>query len=76
MIAIAAEITGRHIRYATVPEIAFKVGGWFNPAVKEASEMLPRYRGDNIFDSSKLADRFPDFTPTTYREGIAEILSE
>ena len=75
MIDIASEITGRDIRYTTVPEIAFKVGGLFNPAVREATELLPRYRGDNIFDSSKFADRFPDFPPTTYREGIAEILS-
>ena len=74
MIEICSEITGRHIRYTTVPEIAFTVGGWFKPAVKEASELLPRYRCDNIFDSSKFAARFPDFTATTYREGLAELL--
>jgi nucleoside-diphosphate-sugar epimerase len=76
MIEIASEVTGRDIRYTTVPEIAFKIGGSFNPAVKEASELLPRYRGDNIFDSSKFATRFPDFTVTTYRQGITEILND
>lgn len=76
MIEIASSVTGRDIRYTTVPEIAFKVGGWFNPAVKEASELLPRYRDDNIFDSTKFARRFPDFKITTYREGIAEILND
>lgn len=76
MIEIASDVTGRRIRYTTVPEIAFKIGGWFNPAVQEASELLPRYRGDNIFDSSKFATRFPDFTVTTYREGITEILND
>lgn len=76
MVEIASDVTGRPIRYTTVPEIAFKIGGWFNPAVKEASELLPRYRGDNIFDSSKFATRFPDFNTTTYREGIAEILND
>jgi hypothetical protein len=76
MIDIGSDVTGRGIRYTTVPEVAFKVGGWFNPAVKEASELLPRYRDDNIFDSSKFAAHFPDFKITTYREGIAEILRE
>lgn len=75
MIDIASDVTGRDIRYTTVPEIAFKVGGWFNPAVKEASELLPRYREDNIFDSSKFATRFPEFRITTYRGGITEILN-
>lgn len=76
MIDIAGDVTGRDIRYTTVPEIAFTVGGWFNPAVKEASELLPRYRGDNIFDSSKFATRFPNFTATTYRQGITELLNQ
>ena len=75
IIDIASGVTGRDIRYTTVPEIAFRVGGWFNPAVKEASELLPRYRDDNIFDSSRFARRFPDFRITTYREGITEILN-
>jgi nucleoside-diphosphate-sugar epimerase len=76
MIQVASEVSRRHIRYTTVPEIAFKAGGWFNPAVKEASELLPRYRDDNIFESSKFANRFPDFKVTTHREGIAEILND
>jgi nucleoside-diphosphate-sugar epimerase len=76
MVEIASEVTGRNIRYTTVPEIAFKLGARFNPAIKEASELLPRYRDDNIFDSSKFAASFPDFTIATYREGIAEILDD
>ncbi len=40
----------------------------------EVQELLPRYRGDNIFDTAKFATRFPDFTVTSYREGITEIL--
>lgn len=76
MIEISSDVTKRDVRYTTVPELAFKVGSWFNPAVKEASELLPRYRGDNIFDSSKFATRFPDFKVTTYQQGIAEILND
>ena len=76
MTDVCSEVTGRDIRHTTVPEIAFTIGGWFNPAVKEASELLPRYRDDNVFDSSKFATRFPDFGVTTYRDGIAAILSD
>ena len=76
MIDVASTVTGRLIRYTTVPETVFKIGGRFNPAVKEASELLPRYCVDNIFDSAKFATRFPDFKVTTYREGISKILND
>lgn len=70
MIDIASETTGRRLRYTTVPSWAFRAGGLLNPAVKEAEELLPRYRQDNIFDSSTFATRFPDFSVTRYRDGI------
>lgn len=75
MIGIAADVVGRKIRYTTVPRWVFRVGGLINPAVHEAEELLPRYRHDNIFDSSKFAARFPEFPVTPYRAGITEILS-
>ncbi|HJQ06265.1 MAG TPA: NAD-dependent epimerase/dehydratase family protein [Nocardioides sp.] len=74
MIDVAAEVLGRDIPYRTVPEAVFKLLGRFNPTVKEANELLPRYRQDNIFDTTQFATRFPDFEVTTYREGIATIL--
>ena len=74
MIGIAAEILGRDIHYRTVPSAVFSLVGLFNRSVKEANELMPRYRRDNVFDSTKFATRFPDFDVTTYREGIAELL--
>ena len=74
MVAVASEVTGRRIRYATVPEVAFKLAGRFNPAVRESLELMPRYRVDNVFDSSKFSSRFPQFDVTTYREGIARLV--
>ncbi len=76
MIQVASDVVGREISYRTVPEPVFKLLGLFNPAVKEANELMPRYRQDNIFDTTKFATRFPEFEVTTYREGIAEILGE
>ncbi|MFT4011436.1 MAG: NAD-dependent epimerase/dehydratase family protein [Nocardioidaceae bacterium] len=74
MIEIASEVVGRDISFRTVPELVFKILGLFKPAVKEANELMPRYRQDNIFDTTKFATRFPDFEVTSYREGIATML--
>lgn len=38
MIGLAAEATGRRIRYITVPGWAFRIGGLINPAVREVEE--------------------------------------
>lgn len=74
MIDIASHVIGKKIRYTTLPRLAFGIGGLFNPSVKEAEELLPRYRQDNIFDSTKFATRFPDFPITSYRDGITHVL--
>lgn len=76
MIDIASHVTGKKISYTTVPRLAFRIGGLVSPAVKEAEEMLPRYRYDNIFDSSKFTTRFPDFPITSYRDGITRLLTD
>lgn len=76
MIEVAGRVTGKDIKYVTIPEKVFTLAGLVNQPVKEAAELLPRYRDDNIFDTTKFATRFPDFQVTTYRQGIAEILSE
>ncbi|OMC31207.1 NAD-dependent epimerase [Mycobacterium sp. GA-1841] len=75
MITIASEVTGRKIRFTTVPLMVFKLAGLVNEKAKEATELMPRYGVDNIFDTSKFAARFPKFRTTTYREGITEILN-
>lgn len=75
-IALASDIYGKKLSYSTVPKFAFKAGSWFNDKVKELLELLPRYEYDNIFDDSKFRKRFPDFTVTTYRQGIEQIRKE
>ncbi len=59
-----------------LPLWVFKIGSRFNPMLAEAAELLPRYRGDNVFDTAKFASRFPDFAVTTYEQGIGAILTE
>jgi len=74
MIRTAEQITGRRIRYTILPLAAFSIGGRFIGQLGETQELLPRYRGDNIFDTAKFTTRFPDFPVTSYHEGITEIL--
>lgn len=73
LVEVAGQVTGRHIRYKVLPLSVFRIGGRFVRPIGEVGELLPRYRGDNIFDASKFTTRFPDFTITPYREGITEI---
>jgi|SRR6185437_6872978 len=49
--------------------------GLFSPLVKELKEMQYQNDQDYFFDSSKFDKRF-SFTPTSYKEGIKEILRE
>lgn len=74
MIEIASQTLGRKVGYLTVPAFVFRIGGRFNATLREAAELIPRYGVDNVFDSSRFAERFPQFQVTTYREGIAEIV--
>ncbi|MEV0281286.1 NAD-dependent epimerase/dehydratase family protein [Streptomyces sp. NPDC050610] len=74
MIQVAEQVTGRRIPYTVLPLAAFRIGDRFVGQMGEVQELLPRYRGDNVFDASKFTTRFPGFTATSYREGITELL--
>lgn len=59
MIGIAATVLNRRISYTVLPNAVFRLGGRFISALAEVGELLPRYRGDNIFDTEKFTARFP-----------------
>lgn len=65
---------GRPIKYDILNSFVLKIASFFNTTIKETQELLPRYAIDNIFDSSKFKNRFPDFKVTSYPEGIREII--
>lgn len=75
-IALTAEIYGQPLRYSVLNKFMIKIGGLFNPYAKEMLELLYQYDQDYVFSSNKFKKAFPGFKVTTYREGIAEILSE
>ncbi|MEW2164553.1 NAD-dependent epimerase/dehydratase family protein [Streptomyces sp. NPDC007084] len=74
MIRVAGQVTGRRVKYSVLPLAFFRIGGRFVGQLEEVGELLPRYRGDNIFDTSKFTARFPDFTVTRHQEGITRLL--
>jgi len=72
-IHLAANAFGREPRYAVLPEWVLRGAGAVNAQAREIRELLPRYRHDNIFDSTKFTTRFPDFRVTSYSDGLALI---
>lgn len=75
MIEIASQVTGRRIRSLTIPGWVVRLAGLVSPAAREVAELLPRYRQDNVFDSSAFLARFPTFAVTPYRVGITRLLA-
>ncbi|MDF4202546.1 NAD-dependent epimerase/dehydratase family protein [Maribacter sp. SA7] len=75
-IALTSKVYGTSFQYTVVPKIAFTLGGMFKAQMKELQELLPRYKHNNIFVSTKFKNRFQDFPVTTYHEGIEQIKKE
>lgn len=72
-VTMACEAFDQPVSYKVLGKWAFAVAGLFSPQVREIRELLPRYRQDNLFDSSKFTRRFPQFDVTTYSAGVLAI---
>lgn len=75
LINITETITHEKYSVFIVKKWLFQLGATFNSEFRELEELLPRYQYDNIFESTKFQERFPDFEITTYRQGIQSILT-
>ena len=75
-IALAAKVFGTKGDYKILKQWQLSLAGLVNKTARGAAELLPRYRVDNIFDSSKFKARFPEFRVTSYREGLERIRDE
>jgi len=73
-VSLAADIAGRPASYKVLSKWTLMALGLVSKQVRELRELLPRYEHDNLFDSSKYKQRFPDFKVTTYHEGLTELL--
>lgn len=70
-IELAAQAFGVEPNYAVLKKWMIQMVGVFVPVVKESVEMLYQNEYDYLFDSTKFEQAF-NFTPTSYKEGIAE----
>lgn len=67
----AADAMGVPPKYSILSRFMVKLGGLFNPTVREVHEMLYQNDSPYLFDSSKYAKAF-GFTGTPYAEGIRQ----
>lgn len=75
-VSLAAQICGSEATYKVLGKLALTTAGLVSRQVRELRELLPRYAHDNLFDSSKYKQRFPDFKVTSYRQGLTQIWNE
>jgi nucleoside-diphosphate-sugar epimerase len=68
-ITAAAHAMNRPAAYRVLGRPMVRIGGLFNPLVREVYEMLYQYDAPSLFDSSKYAHAF-GFNGTSYAEGI------
>ncbi len=69
LMTLAAREFGVEPWFRTLGPVMIRVGGWFNPTVRELHEMLYQNDSPYLFDSTKFAREF-GFAGTPYEEGI------
>lgn len=60
-------------RYTQLPAFFLKLGGLFNPMLREVPEMLYQSKQDYFFESTKFAQRFPQFKATPAARAVQQI---
>ncbi|NIF36278.1 NAD-dependent epimerase/dehydratase family protein [Enterobacter sp. Tr-810] len=75
-VTLACDIFGQQADYSVISKLAFTAAGLVSKGAREIRELMPRYEFDNLFESAKFKQRFPDFAVTSYREGLEKIWQE
>lgn len=75
-VQLAAEALRAKPDYLILKKWQLVLAGLFSQRICDATELLPRYAVDNIFDSSKFKQRFPEFAVTPIAQGLASIAGE
>ena len=76
LMKLVSEIYGESFDYKIQSEPALMLASLFNKRIREIRELFPRYKHDNIFESTKFKTRFPNFAVTTYHQGVQQIYNE
>ena len=70
-----AEKMGKTAKVSILTKFMAGVLGLLIPIMTELKEMMYQYDSDYVFRSKKFNDRF-NFSPTSYQEGITEIINK
>ncbi|MEC8924702.1 MAG: NAD-dependent epimerase/dehydratase family protein [Pseudomonadota bacterium] len=70
MVETIETITQKPYRYSIVKPWQLKLASVFSKTLRDAQELMPRYQVDNVFISDKFKARFPEFSVTSYQEGL------
>lgn len=70
----AASIKGAKASYTLLSSFLLSVAGLFNRTIRELVEMQYQNNQDYFFDSEKFCKAF-EFIPTTYEDGMKEVLN-
>lgn len=69
-VELAAHAFSMHPNYQVLPKWMIQMAGLFNPNIREAVEMLYQNESDYLFSSEKFEKAFPQFSITSYKDGI------
>jgi nucleoside-diphosphate-sugar epimerase len=75
LVALFNTAMGASKKVMSVSMFMLRILGLFMPLMREMPEMMYQYDRDYFFDSGKFEKRF-SFTPTTYAEGIKQIVDQ
>ncbi|WP_370259285.1 NAD-dependent epimerase/dehydratase family protein [Idiomarina sp.] len=70
MVETIETIAQKPSRYSIVKPWQLKLASVFSKTLRDAQELMPRYQVDNVFISDKFKARFPEFSITSYQEGL------
>ncbi|MGB1005926.1 MAG: NAD-dependent epimerase/dehydratase family protein [Thalassobaculaceae bacterium] len=72
--ALFNKALGTSLKVSHVPDLVLRGLSLFHPFIREVHEMNYQYKTDYIMSDKKFRQYFPDFTSTSYEDGIAAMV--
>lgn len=74
MAALFKKALGTSLKVTHIPDIVLRGMSLFKPLIREVHEMSYQYKTDYIMSDSKFRQRFPEFSSTSYEDGVAAMV--
>jgi nucleoside-diphosphate-sugar epimerase len=65
---------GMSLKVTHIPDVVLRGLGFIKPLIREVHEMSYQYKTDYVMSDAKFRQRFPEFTSTSYQDGIASMV--